>query len=67
MDIDKKETSIYVETTKLELLVENKHVRTDFAIYCTVKSNKEWHRCGDVDDLVSIIYEITPIIKKQLR
>ena len=62
---DKKETSIYVENNnKLELLVENKHVRTDFAIYCTVKSNKEWHRCGDVDDSVSIIYEITPIIKK---
>ena len=59
---DKKEESIYSEVeNRLELTVENKHIRTDFAIYCSVKSNEEWHRCGDVDDSVSILYEIIPI------
>jgi len=59
---DKKDESTYDEQeNRLELTVENKHVRTDFAIYCSIKSNEEWHRCGDVDDSVSILYEIIPI------
>lgn len=58
---DKKDSSSFKETTnRFELNVENKHVRTDFAIYCLVRSEKDWHRCGDVDDSVSISYEITP-------
>lgn len=59
----KKEESTYREFgNRLEILVENKHVRTDFGIYCLVKSNEEWHRCGDVDDCISILYEIIPLI-----
>ena len=33
------------------------HVREDFTIYCQVISNKSWHRCGDVDDCVSLTYK----------
>ncbi|MBI1936488.1 MAG: hypothetical protein HYS25_00025 [Ignavibacteriales bacterium] len=58
---DKKDSSQYEESKyRLELNIENKHVRADFGIYCLVISNKEWHRCGDVDDSVSILYEIIP-------
>jgi hypothetical protein len=59
---DKKEESAYAEIgNRIELSVENKHVRTDFAIYCCIKSIEKWHRCGDVDDCVSILYEIIPM------
>lgn len=59
---DKKETSTYEENTnKITINIENQHVREDFAIYCLIKSKEEWHRCGDVDDSVSILYKIAPI------
>lgn len=60
---DKKDFSKYEENSnRLLLNVENKHIRTDFAIYCLIKSKKEWHRCGDVDDAIGILYEIIPRI-----
>ena len=36
------------------------HVGFEFAIYCKVISNRSWHRCGDVDDCVSLIYKVLP-------
>ena len=36
------------------------HVGFEFAIYCMVTSNQSWHRCGDVDDCVSLIYKVLP-------
>jgi hypothetical protein len=58
---NKKDHSTFTAIgNRIELEVENKHVRTNFGIYCLVKSNKEWHRCGDVDDSVSMYYEIIP-------
>lgn len=58
---DKKEETIHIEElNKITIHIENKHIRTDFGIYCLVTSKESWHRCGDVDDSVCIIYEITP-------
>lgn len=58
---DKKDQSTFTEVkNRIEIDIENKHVRTDFGIYCIVTSKKEWHRCGDVDDSVSMLYEIIP-------
>ena len=36
------------------------HVGFEFAIYCKVISNQSWHRCGDVDDCVGLIYKVLP-------
>ena len=36
------------------------HVGYEFAIYCKVISNQSWHRCGDVDDCVSLVYKVLP-------
>ena len=35
-------------------------VRTDFAVTCKVTSNREWHRCGDCDDAVTMQYRVLP-------
>lgn len=58
---DKKENSKFEENfNKLTIEIENKHIRTDYAIYCSVTSKEDWHRCGNVDDSVAILYEIAP-------
>lgn len=58
---DKKENTSFIEDfNKITIDIENKHIRTDYAIYCSVTSKEDWHKCGDVDDSVSIIYEIAP-------
>lgn len=58
---DKKSDSIIEEDfNKITINIENQHVRTDFSIFCLVTSKEDWHRCGDVDDSVCIIYEIIP-------
>lgn len=55
------EESDFIENGgRIEFLVENKHVKVDFVVCCSVTSKKEWHRCGDVDDSVIICYEIIP-------
>ena len=36
------------------------YVGFEFAISCLVISNRSWHRCGDVDDSVSLIYKVLP-------
>lgn len=59
---DKKETTNYEENfNKIIINIENRHVREDFGIYCLVKSKEDWHRCGDVDDAVCIMYKIAPL------
>ena len=53
----------YQARTGQNIVVElhrNRHIRTDFVIYCSVQSNKEWHKCGDVDDCIGITYQIVP-------
>ena len=45
---------------KYVLDLEKKHVKNDFAIYCEVTSNKDWHRLGHRDDHVAIIYKVLP-------
>lgn len=58
---DKKESSTFEEDfNKITIIIENQHVRTDFCIYCVIISKEDWHRCGDVDDSVGIMYEIAP-------
>lgn len=56
----KEESSFHEESKKISISIENKHVKTDFAIFCLIISKKDWHRCGDVDDSVVMIYEIAP-------
>ncbi|WP_127588606.1 hypothetical protein [Paenibacillus koleovorans] len=45
---------------KLVLNIEKKHVRVDMAIYCILASKKDWHRLGDCDDRLTIIYRVLP-------
>lgn len=45
---------------KIELNIREKDVKENFAVYCLVISKKNWHRCGDCDDSVTIIYKILP-------
>jgi len=58
---DKKDkTSFQINSNKILLEIDNQHIRTDYAIYCSVISKEDWHRCGDVDDSIAIIYQIAP-------
>lgn len=48
---------------KLAIIPDESAIRIDFTFYCHVISNEHtWHRCGDVDDNVSITYKIIPPI-----
>lgn len=47
---------------RVVLCLTDENVRVDFTICCTVISTKSWHRCGDVDDCVSITYKVLPQI-----
>ena len=46
----------------LVLPIDEKCVREDFTIYCKVTSHEGWHRCGDCDDCVSLVYKVLPPI-----
>jgi len=48
------------EGNRIVIDIDNTHVKEDFAIYCKVTSNEEWHRCGDYDDMVALIYKVLP-------
>jgi len=48
------------EGTEFVLEVSNDHVRTDFGVFCRVVSDKDWHRCGDVDDALHIPLKVLP-------
>ena len=45
---------------RLILNISDRHVRSSFHITCMVLSNKAWHRCGDVDDHVTLMYRVLP-------
>ena len=44
------------------LLIDEKCVREDFTVSCKVTSRQGWHRCGDCDDSVSLVYKVLPPI-----
>lgn len=50
------------EGNRIAIYIDNKHVQENFAIYCMVTSNEEWHRLGVYDDLVGLIYKVLPPI-----
>jgi hypothetical protein len=51
--------------TKIQLLIEEKHVTEDFNIQCIVISNKSWHRLYQgYDDLLLLWYRILPPINQ---
>lgn len=52
----------YNSNRRVVLCLTDDNVRVDFTIYCKVVSNKNWHRCGDVDDCVGITYKVLPQI-----
>lgn len=46
---------------KLTVMLDESDVRMDFTLYCRVISNQHsWHRCGDVDDSIAIVYKVVP-------
>ena len=51
---------VVYDNNNLVLPINNKCVREDFTIYCKVTSHEEWHRCGDCDDMVALIYKVLP-------
>lgn len=58
---DRSSNSNYsINHNKLVVSIEDIHIREDFTFYAIVTSNKSWHRCGDCDDSISIIYQILP-------
>ena len=46
--------------SKIAIKILEEHVNEVFTVYCSVISNKPWHRCGDVDDCVGLTYKILP-------
>lgn len=57
---NKERTELIENKNKLTIKFDDFHVREDFAIYVIVKSDKSWHRCGNCDDSISIIYKVLP-------
>lgn len=45
---------------RISIEIVDLHVGHEFSIYCKVISNQSWHRCGDVDDCVSLVYKVLP-------
>ena len=46
--------------TRITLKMRDCDVNHMFTVTCQIKTNKSWHRCGDVDDAVSVIYRVIP-------
>ena len=61
--INGKTINEYNNETKISIDIEVKHVRTFFYIGCFITSNKIWHKYGNWDDDIEIIYRILPPIK----
>jgi hypothetical protein len=40
--------------------IDNSHVEETFGIQCKVISNRDWHRLGDHDDIVLVMYKVLP-------
>ena len=52
-----------VHGPRLVLKIEERDVAVSYAIGCTVKSDKAWHRQGALDDLVTIVYKVLPPVE----
>jgi hypothetical protein len=50
----------YNNKTKISFDVEAQHVGTMFSVECSLISNKTWHKYGDWDDDIGIIYKVLP-------
>jgi hypothetical protein len=50
----------YNNNTKISFDIEAKHVRTHFSVSCYIISNKIWHKHGDWDDDIGILYKVLP-------
>jgi hypothetical protein len=48
------------DSARIVINIENRHVKQEFVVWCYVTSTKEWHRLGDYDDLVGIVYTVLP-------
>jgi len=49
------------EGRKFTATLNEHNVKINFTLYCRVISNQHaWHRCGDVDDSVSVTYKVIP-------
>ena len=55
-----KTEHVDMPSNRLVLAICEHHVNYMFTIYCNVISNESWHRCGDVDDSVGMIYRVLP-------
>lgn len=45
---------------RLTVELTSDYICHDYRFYAKVISNKDWHRCGDCDDCVSVCYKIRP-------
>lgn len=48
------------ETANLNVEITEDMIRESLAIYCTIKSNKNWHRYNGYDQQFSIIFQVPP-------
>jgi hypothetical protein len=58
--IGHSEVSEFENCKSIKIEFNNKHVNNNFAIDCTVISNKDWHRNGYYDDYMSCMFKILP-------
>ena len=49
-----------IEGSKFVLTLGEKYVSTHFTAVCRVISDKGWHRLGDHDDQIDIVYRVLP-------
>jgi hypothetical protein len=47
---------------KFSLLLTEPYVSTRFCVVCRVTSNKSWHKIGEFDDQIDIVYRVLPPI-----
>jgi hypothetical protein len=47
---------------RVSITLTNGNISPEFVIYCHVTSKKHWHRLGNIDDQIGIIYEVLPPI-----
>ena len=50
------------DSERVVIDIHKSHVQPKFPITCAVKSNKDWHKHGSYDDIVTIYYKILPPI-----
>jgi hypothetical protein len=48
------------EGTAFPLTLTPKHVSTDFVIFVSVSANRDWHRHGDCDARLVLVYRVLP-------